>query len=102
MHPRATCRLLLVTSSGNGPGVAFNVAMGCVLPVDSPADASVQYAAVEGTGSFGPEPGTERGYRGNGITFRIGATPGVLIKSSSNSLIDRLKVGITQSGIMLF
>ena len=88
--------------SENESGVAFNVAMIYVLPTDSPADVNVQYAAVKGADSFAPELGVERGYRGNGITFRIGAIPGVPTKLSRSRLIGHLDVGMTYSGIMLF
>jgi hypothetical protein len=90
--------------SENESGVAFSVAIIYVLPIDSPADVNVQYAAVRGADPFGPEPGFKRGYCGNGITFRIGVIPGVRVptKSSSSCLIGRLNVGMIYSGIMLF
>ena len=102
VYSRAVGTSFFVDPSENESGVAFSVAMIYVLPIDSPADVNVQYAAVKGADSFGVELGFKRGYRGNGITFCIGGIPGARTISSSSCLIGCLNVGMTYSGIMLF
>jgi len=103
VYSRAAGSSLFVDPSENESGVAFNVAMIYVLQTDSPEDVNVQYAVVKGADSPGTELGFERGYRGNGVTFRIGGIPGikVSVKSSSSCFIGRLNVGTIYSGIML-
>ena len=89
--------------SENESGVAFNVAIIYVFPTDWPADVNRQYAAVEGANPQS-ELRFEGGYRGNGITLRVGVPPdaGLSTESPSSCLIVRLNVGIMYSGIMLF
>lgn len=105
-YSRAAGSSLFVDPSENESGVVFNVAIIYVLPIDSPADVNVQYAAVKGADPSSPELEFEGGYgyRGNGTTLRIGALlgVGVSIKSPSSCLIGRLNVGMMYSGIMLF